>query len=53
MTPIAAIAIRAAENFHRWGKWATVRFCEKRGVPLRLLGMAVAFERIKNFWRRK
>ena len=37
----AAMAVRAAENRARWGRWATMRFLAKRGVPMRLYQIAV------------
>ena len=40
----AAMAIRAARNRGRWGRWATARYLAKRGVPLRLYQIAVALE---------
>lgn len=36
----AAAAIRAAENLHRWGPWATRRFLRNRNTPLRLMYLA-------------
>ena len=40
----AAMAIRAARNRGRWGRWATARYLAKRGVPLRLYQIAVVLE---------
>ena len=40
----AAMAIRAARNRGRWGRWATAQYLAKRGVPLRLYQIAVALE---------
>lgn len=40
----AAMAVRAARNRRVWGRWATARYLEKRGVPLRLYQIAVALE---------
>ena len=37
----ALIAIYAARHRNQWGRWATVRYCEKRGVPRRLLTLAI------------
>jgi hypothetical protein len=48
VTRIARYALRAAKNFHIWGRWATVRYALKRAVPMSLLGMAIAFEQIKK-----
>ena len=44
MNEQAAVAIRAARNRGRWGRWATARYLAKRGVPLRLYQIAVALE---------
>ena len=41
MTEPARIAIPAANNRRTWGRYATVRYCEKRGVPRRLLTLAI------------
>ena len=41
---IAAMAIRAARNRRAWGRWATMRYLARRGVPLRLYQIAVALE---------
>jgi hypothetical protein len=38
--PHAQHAIRAASNWHRWGRYAATRYCQKRGVPLGLLRLA-------------
>ena len=40
----AAMAIRAAKNRRKWGRWATARYLARRGVPLRLYQIAVALE---------
>jgi hypothetical protein len=37
----ALVAIYAARHRNQWGRWATVRYCEKRGVPRRLLTLAI------------
>lgn len=44
ITTISAMAIRAAKNRGRWGRWATMRYLARRGVPLRLYQIAVALE---------
>ena len=44
ITTMAACAIRAARNRHAWGRWATLRYLAKRGVPLRLYQIAVVLE---------
>lgn len=41
MSNQAAVAITAAQNYKSWGRYAAVRFCEKRGVPRRLLTLAL------------
>lgn len=37
-------AMRAAKHFNRWGRWATIQYCRKRGVPLHLLTLARILE---------
>lgn len=44
ISPQAAMAIRAAKNRGRWGRWATARYLAKRGVPLGLYQIAVILE---------
>jgi len=39
--------IRAAQNKKLWGRWATVAFCLKRGIPRRLLTLACQLEAVK------
>lgn len=34
-------AIRAAKHYKSWGRLNAVRYCEKRGVPRRLLTLAL------------
>ena len=41
---ISAMAVRAARNRGRWGRWATRRYLRRRGVPVRLYQIAVALE---------
>ena len=41
---ISEMAIRAARNRGRWGRWATMRYLAKRGVPTRLYQIAVVLE---------
>lgn len=48
MSEQTATLMHAARNYRRWGRWATVRFCEKRGLPRRLLTLAVQLARIAN-----
>ena len=40
----AALAVRAARNRRVWGRWATMRYLARRGVPVRLYQIAVALE---------
>ena len=40
----AEMAIRAARNRRVWGRYATMRYLAKRGVPVRLYQIAVALE---------
>lgn len=49
MSETARLAITAAQNYKKWGRWSTTRFCERRGVPRRLLTLAVQLEATKNF----
>ena len=51
MNRIAEYAIRAAKNWDIWGRWAAIRYAIKRRVPMRLLGLAVALEKVKKLWR--
>jgi hypothetical protein len=44
MHPHAQHAIRAAQNVHSWGLHACQRYCERRGVPLRLFHIALRLE---------
>lgn len=37
----AQIAINAANHYRQWGRWATVAYCHRRGVPRRLLTLAI------------
>lgn len=48
ISPTAAAAIRAARNVRSWGTWAAYRYCQKRGVPLRLLTLARLLEAAKR-----
>ena len=41
---ISAWAIRAAKNRHIWGRDATMRYLQRRGVPVRLYQIAMALE---------
>lgn len=40
--PHAAAALEAAESRSSWGRFATLRFLRKRGVPTRLYQLACA-----------
>ena len=40
----AVMAVRAARNRRVWGRWATMRYLARRGVPMRLYQIAVALE---------
>jgi len=48
MTDQARIAIHAATNRRTWGRYATVRYCEKRGVPRRLLTLALQLSAVQS-----
>ena len=45
---ISAMAVRAAKNRRVWGRYATMRYLAKRGVPVRLYQIAVACEATAN-----
>jgi len=45
---ISAMAVRAAKNRRVWGRWATMRYLAKRGVPVRLYQIAIACEATAN-----
>lgn len=44
MSNQASIAIRAAQNRTRWGRYAAKAYCLKRGVPLSLYRLACQLE---------
>jgi hypothetical protein len=48
MHPHAYHAIRAAQNRHIWGYWATLKFIQHRGVPHRLYTLAQVLENAKG-----
>ena len=48
MSTIASLAIRAAIGRRSWGRFAARRFCERRGVPLRLYHLACRLEAAKR-----
>jgi len=41
---VAHLAIYAARHMPDWGEFAAVRYCQKRGVPLRLYCLACALQ---------
>jgi hypothetical protein len=44
MRPQSFLAIRAAQNHKTWGRQAALRYCQRRGVPLRLYYLARQLE---------
>ena len=44
MHPHAFHAIRAAQHLKQWGRYAAMRYCQLRGVPLSLLTLARVLE---------
>jgi hypothetical protein len=40
----ASVAIRAAKNRYKWGRYMARRYCEKRGVSHRLYRIACQCE---------
>lgn len=48
MTNQTRIAIHTANNRRAWGRYATVRYCEKRGVPRRLLTLALQLSAVQS-----
>jgi hypothetical protein len=51
MHPHAIAAISAARNWSSWGYWASMTYCSKRGVPLRLVTLARILEAAKQYER--
>ncbi len=47
MHPDAHHAIRAAKNLKSWGRYATIRYLEKKGVPMSLFTLARVLEASK------
>ena len=47
MSKQATLAITAAQNIKTWGGYAAARFAAKRGVPPRLLILAMTLEASK------
>lgn len=41
-------AIYAARMRPFWGRWAALRYCQKRGVPLGAYRLACQLEAVKN-----
>ena len=46
MTPAARTALYAAHHYHQWGRYATVHYCARRGVPRRLLTLALQLDAV-------
>lgn len=44
IAPHAQAAITAAQNHHKWGRWTTLRYLARRGVPLSLFTLARVLE---------
>lgn len=44
MHPHAYHALRATKHCLEWGPFATLRYLEKRGVPLKLFHLAILLE---------
>jgi hypothetical protein len=42
----AQYAINAANHYRQWGRWATVSYCLNRGVPRRLLTLALQLKAV-------
>ncbi len=53
MNEAARIAIHAAKHRHQWGRYATVAYCANRGVPRRLLTLAVQLLVVDRYYRRE
>ena len=45
----AQFAIHAAQNVRSWGRYAAVKYCQKRGCPVRLLTIALQLEEANGF----
>ena len=48
MSEQAKCAIRAAKNRSNWGRWATMRYLAKRGVPFGLYRLAAQLESVER-----
>ena len=46
--PAAWHAIRAAQNWNSWGRYAATRYAQNRGVPLALVRLARQLEATKG-----
>lgn len=46
MNTQAQHAINAANHYRQWGRWATVRYCQSRGVPRGLLTLALQLKAV-------
>ena len=41
-------AILAAKHAHVWGRHASIRYCERRGIPVRLFNLAKRLEALQK-----
>jgi hypothetical protein len=48
MTITTQHAIRAARSWRSWGRYATIRYLQRRGVPLRLYYLARQLEALEG-----
>lgn len=48
MTSQAQVALNAAAHYKQWGRVASVRYCQKRGVPRRLLTICLQLAAVKG-----
>ena len=48
--PHAEAAIRAARNFSIWGRYAAMRYCQRRGVHPALLRLARQLHATRHAW---
>jgi len=42
-------AKRAAENYNNWGRFAALRYCQRRNVPMRLYYLCRLLHAAKEF----
>ena len=47
MSELTQQVITAAKNYRRWGRLNALRYCEKRGIPRRLLTITLQLEATK------